>query len=294
MPQSIPASTSADLGRAVWFEPGAPGSRFAAAARTLPGMVGLAMIGVTILGAVLAPLLGTTDPAALTGPVLAPPSRDHPMGTDALGRDLYSAVLFGARTSLLIAVAASLLAFGSGLTVGLVSGHATRAWDDALMRVTELVQVVPRFLLIIVAVALFGAGMSVLVLTIGLTSWPAIARAVRAEVRSLREVEFVRAARAMGATGLRVLRRELLPNVLPTALTMLGLSFGQVLLLEASLGFLGASDPNALSWGMLAGQAQSFLRVAWWLPVFPGLAITVAVLGVNLVVDAWSRTQRGR
>lgn len=263
-------------------------------ARTLGGVVGMSLVGLTIAAAILAPLLGTTDPSALSGPALAPPSRAHPLGTDALGRDLYSGVLYGARTSLLIACAASLIAFVCGLSVGLLAGHASRVWDDTLMRWTELVQVVPRFLLIIVAVALFGAGVEILVLAIGLTSWPALARAIRAEVISLRGMDFVRAAEAIGTPPLRVMRRELLPNVLPTALTVLGLSFGQVLLLEASLGFLGASDPNALSWGMLAGQAQGFLRVAWWLALFPGLAIVAAVLGVNLMVDAFARARGGR
>lgn len=294
MPQSIPASALADLAAhdALATLPRRP--RFAAVVATPSGFLGLLLIGIPLVAAVFAPLLATMDPAAISGPSLNPPSRLHPMGTDALGRDLYSGVLYGSRTSLLIASVASLLAAACGLVVGLCAGLAPRAWDDALMRVTELVQVVPRFLLVIVAVALFGAGVEVLALTIGWTSWPALARAVRAEVQSLREFDFVRAAEAMGATRLRVLRRELLPNVMPTALTIFGLSFGQVLLLEASLGFLGAADPNALSWGGLAGQAQGFLRVAWWLPLFPGLAITIAVLGTNLLTDAFSRTLGGR
>lgn len=276
MPAWTPASPSASRGA------------FAAAARTRGGLVGIALLAFIVIAALFAPVLGTSDPSAMTGPALHPPSRAHLLGTDPLGRDLYSAVLYGARTSLLIAAAASLIAFGCGLSLGLLAGHAGRAWDDALMRGTELVQVVPRFLLIIVAVALFGAGTGVLVVAIGLTSWPTLARAVRTEVISLRAMDFVRAAEAIGASPLRVIRRELLPNVLPTALTLFGLSFGQVLLLEASLGFLGAADPNALSWGMLAGQAQGYLRVAWWLPLFPGLAIVTTVLGVNLMVDAFA------
>ena len=294
MPPSIPASALADFAARETHAVLPRRHRFAAIVATPSGILGLALIGITFIAAVLAPVLATADPAAISGPSLNPPSRFHPMGTDALGRDLYSGVLYGSRTSLLIASVASLLAATCGLGVGLLAGHASRAWDDALMRVTELVQVVPRFLLVIVAVALFGAGIEVLALTIGSTSWPALARAVRAEVHSLREFDFIRAAEAMGATRLRVLRRELLPNVLPTALTIFGLSFGQVLLLEASLGFLGAADPNALSWGGLAGQAQGFLRVAWWLPLFPGLAITIAVLGTNLLTDAFSRTLGGR
>lgn len=292
MPPSIPASLSAELRG---LPPVAtPRTRFAAVVRRPAGLVGLILIGITVVAALLAPVLAMTDPFAISGPSLAPPSLAHPMGTDALGRDLYSGVLYGARTSLLIATAAGLLAFACGLGIGLLSGYSGRLWDDLLMRVTELFQVLPRFLIIIVVVALFGAGLDVLVLTIGLSSWPSLARLVRAEVVSLRQVDFIRAAEATGASPMRVLRRDLLPNVMPAALTMLGLSFGHILLLEASLGFLGAADPNAVSWGMLAGQAQGFLRVAWWLPLFPGLAIAAAVLGVNLVVDSWSRVALGR
>lgn len=291
MPPSIPASVSAELAEQP-LDGGPPYARFGAVVSTASGRVGLLLLGATVLAAALAPILATADPLALSGPSLAPPSRAHPLGTDALGRDLYSGILFGARTSLLIAASAGMLAFLCGLSVGLIAGYASGAWDDFLMRATEVFQVLPRFLLIIVAVALLGAGMDVLALTIGLTSWPALARLVRAEVVSLRQVDFVRAAVATGASPVRILARELLPNVMPAALTMLGISFGQIILLEASLGFLGAADPNAISWGGLAGQAQSFLRVAWWLPLFPGLAITAAVLGVNLLLDASTRAGR--
>lgn len=291
MPPSIPASVCVELAEQPLTGRG-PTARLRAVVSTAAGRAGLCLIGATVLAAVLAPALATADPFALSGPSLSPPSRAHPMGTDALGRDLYSGILFGARTSLLIAASAGMLAFMCGISVGLVAGYAGRVWDDLLMRATEVFQVLPRFLLILVAVAILGAGAGVLVLTIGLTSWPALARLVRSEVVSLREMDFVRAAVATGAPPPRILARELLPNIMPAAFTMLGISFGQIILLEASLGFLGAADPNAISWGMLAGQAQSFLRVAWWLPLFPGLAIAATVLGVNLLVDAWARAGR--
>ena len=165
--------------------------------------------------------------------------------------------------------------------------------DDALMRITELFQVVPRFFLVVVAVALFGPGIDRIVLTLGLTSWPVLARVIRGEVLTMRELDFIVAARASGATGTRILWREPLPNVMPSVAVLLGLLFGQVILVEASLGFLGLGDPNSVSWGLLAGQAQGFLRVAWWLAVFPGLAIAAAVLGVNLLADAWAGVLAG-
>jgi peptide/nickel transport system permease protein len=252
------------------------------------GRIGLALVAVVVAMAVLAPLVTTRDPFALTGAPLAPPSSDHPMGTDALGRDLLSGVLFGARASLLVAGAVTALAFGCGTSVGLLAGYRGGWVDDVLMRVTELLQTLPRFFLVVVAVALLGPGLDRLVLALGLTSWPALARVVRGETLSLRRADFVVAAEAGGASEVRVLLRTVLPNVMPNAAVLAGLLFAQALLLEASLGFLGLGDPNVMSWGLLVGHAQPFVRVAWWLALFPGLAITAAVLGVNMLADAAS------
>lgn len=258
------------------------------------GRTGLALVSGAVAMAALAPLLTSFDPFALSGGSLTPPSRAHPFGTDALGRDVLSGVVYGARTSLLIASAVSLLSLGCGMTVGLLGGFIGGFVDDALLRLTELLQVLPRFFLAIVAVALLGPGVDRLVLVLGLTSWPLLARIVRGETLVLRRVDFVIAAEATGATTVQILWRTILPNVLPHAIVVTGLVFAQTLLLEASLGFLGLGDPNAMSWGLLAGQAQGFLRVAWWLPVFPGAAITTAVLGVNLLADAVSAPRRRR
>lgn len=251
-------------------------------------MVGFTLVATTILLALLAPLIAIADPFALVAPPLSAPSLAHPMGSDAIGRDLFSGVLHGARTSLSIASAVTLLAFTCGAAVGMTAGYRGGWLDDVLMRVTELFQVLPRFFFVVVAIALFGPGVDRVVLALGLTSWPVLARVMRGEVIALRELEFIVAAQAAGSSGPRLVWRQLLPNVLPAAAVLLGLLFGQVLLVEASLGFLGLGDPNTLSWGVLAGQAQGFLRVAWWLSLFPGLAIAIAVLGVNLLADAWA------
>lgn len=295
MPQSIPASATAEL-PAAGSLPVAPSGRhlLATVAATSAGAAGLTLTSVALLTALLAPMLAPADPFALSGPPLAPPSPDHLMGTDALGRDLLSAVLYGARTSLLVAAAVGALAFALGAGVGLVSGYRGGRLDDLLMRATELVQVLPRFFLAIVAIALFGPGLDRIVIVLGVTSWPVLARVVRSEALSLRSLDFVRAAEASGASAPRIIFRELLPNALPSALVVLGLLLGQVLLIEASLGFLGLGDPNVVSWGGLAGQAQSYLRVAWWLPLFPGLAIAATVLGFNLLGDALSDALGGR
>lgn len=296
MRPSIPASATAELAPAASPTLAPPGraSLLSALLGTAGGRVACGLVAFTVLLALLAPLLAPADPFVLAGPALAPPSLAHPLGTDALGRDLLSGIVYGARTSLLVAAAVGLVAALLGVGIGMLAGYRGGLLDDALMRLAELFQVVPRFFLAVLAVALFGPGLDRIVLALGITSWPVLARVVRTEVLSLRDREFVRAAEAAGATEARVLLHELLPNVLPSALVVLGLLLGQVLLVEASLGFIGLGDPNAVSWGMLAGQAQSFLRAAWWLPLFPGLAITIAVLGLNLLADALSAALGGR
>ena len=264
------------------------------ALRTPGGAVGVGVTLLLVAVGALAPLLAPTDPFAVDGPPLSAPSSAHPMGTDALGRDLLSGVIYGARTSLIVAATVGALVLGIGATVGLVAGYLGRWVDDVLMRLTELFQVLPRFFLALVFIAFFGPGLDRLVLLLGVTSWPLLARVVRAEVFSLRSREFVDAARISGASRTRILLREILPNALPAALALLGLVVAQVILIEASLGFLGLGDPNVTSWGTLASEAQRFLRVAWWLSLFPGLAILLAVLGLNLLADALTDALTGR
>ena len=258
------------------------------------GRVGIALLILTFALAFVAPIFVRSDPFALTGAALSPPTMLHPMGTDALGRDVWSGVVHGGRASLLIATAVVIVAVACGGTVGLVAGYRGGLTDDALSRGTELFQVMPRLFLVAMVIALFGPGVDRLVLTLGLTSWPVLARVVRSEVLATRTVEFVLAAEALGAPRPYIARRVLLPNILPSLLVMVGLLFGQVLLTEASLGFLGLGDPNTLSWGLLVGESQGFLRSAWWLAVFPGLAITIAILACNLLADALSSALGGR
>ncbi len=253
--------------------------------RTPSAIIGLVLTVALLVIAALADQIAPYDPLALVGPPLIAPSATHLMGTDDLGRDLFSGVVHGTRTSLAIAAGVGALVLVVGLAIGIAAGYRGGMIDDLLMRFTELFQVLPRFFLAIVVIALFGPGLDRLIVVLGLTSWPTLARIVRAHTLSLREREFVEAARALGASELRIISHDILPNVMPTAVVMLALVMGQVLLLEASLGFLGLGDPNAVSWGYLAGQAQRFLRVAWWLSLFPGLALVLAVLAFNLFAD---------
>lgn len=295
MPPSIRASAFAELApRAV----GSPAARWhrllrEEILRRPSGKIGVVIVALVVATALFGPALAPRDPFAITGGSLVPPSAGHPMGTDALGRDVFSALLYGARTSLFVASAVGLIALVCGMVVGLIAGYRGGWMDAALMRITELFQVIPRFFFAIIVIALFGPGLDRIVLTLGLTSWPILARVVRGEVIAMRDLDFIRASEAMGSPASRIVRRQLLPNVMPTLVVAVGLLFGQVMLLEATLGFLGLGDPDAISWGMMAAQAQGFLRVAWWLALFPGLAMTLTVLGVNLLADALSSAREG-
>jgi peptide/nickel transport system permease protein len=236
--------------------------------------------------ALLADRVAPIDPFASVGASLLPPSAAHLMGTDDLGRDLFSGVIHGARTSLVLALAVSAVASLIGILVGAGAGWRGGALDDVLMRLTEFAQVIPRFFLAVVVISLWGPGLDRLIFLLGLTSWPLMARVVRAEVLSVKSREFVEAARSLGAPAARILAREVLPNVLGPAVVVASLNAAGVILLEAGLSFLGLGDPDLVSWGYLANNAQRFLRIAWWMAVFPGAAIALAVLGLNLLGDA--------
>lgn len=266
---------------------GPPRGRVLRTFLSLPGArVGLVLTGLTVLVAVLAPVLAPGDPFATVAEPLLRPSARHLMGTDDLGRDMLRAVVHGARTSMVVVVWVVALSSVIGIAVGAVAGYRGGIVDDVLMRVTELFQSIPRFFLAILAVSLFGPGLRNLVVVLAVTSWTWLARVVRAEVLSVRRLEFVEAARALGAGDRRILFRHVLPSVVPSTMVVISLTATRVILLETSLAFLGLGDPTAMSWGYLAANAQRFLRYAWWMSVFPGLAIVLAVLGLNLLGDA--------
>jgi peptide/nickel transport system permease protein len=277
---SEPAADRPGPGRGGWA------ARAARTFTTPGGAVGLGLSLALVLLAGLAPVLAPADPFASVAAPLSPPAPAHPLGTDDLGRDLLAGIVHGARTSLLVALTATALAAALGVAVGAVAGYRGGGVDDLLMRGTEFVQVVPRFFLAVVVIALFGPGLDRLVLVLGLTSWPPVARVVRAQTLSLRRRDFVEAARALGAPASRILAVHVLPAALPAALVVISLNAASVILMEAGLGFIGLGDPQAMSWGYLASNAQRFLRVAWWMALFPGAAIALAVLGLNLLGDA--------
>lgn len=258
------------------------------------GVLGVVLLGTALAVALLGPLVVGDRPFASVGTPLQAPSRAHLLGTDDLGRDVLTMIVHGLRTSLVIAGGVVSVAGVIAVGVGALAGSRPGWVDDALMRTTELVQVVPRFFLAIVVVALFGADVTNVIVLLGLTSWTWTARVVRAETLSLRQRAFVEAARSFGAGHAYILRRHVAVNVLPTALVMLSVCASGAVLIEAGLGFVGLGDPDVVSLGSLASNAQRFLRSAWWLTAFPGAALLVVILGINLVGDAIGDAGRAR
>ncbi len=249
-------------------------------------LAGLALALLLVAVAALAPALAPHDPLSTSMDSLRPPgTRGHPLGTDDLGRDVLSGVIWGSRVSLIVGVTAAATALAIGIVVGALAGFYGRWADALLMRVTELFQTVPRFVLALLVVAVFGRGIEKLILVIGVLSWPQAARLVRGQFLAQQGAPYVDAARALGLPGWRIMLGEVLPNVLAPVVVVGSLDVAQAILLEASLGFFGLGDPNLVSWGGMLNQAQAYLRAAWWMSVFPGLGIALAVLGFNLVGD---------
>jgi len=249
-------------------------------------VAGLFLVLALSLVALLAPLLAPYDPMSTSLDSLQPPGTSrHPLGTDDLGRDILSGVIWGTRVSLLVGVTAAATAVLIGIILGAVAGYYGGYTDAVIMRLTELFQTIPRFVLALVVVALFGRGLAKLVLVIGLLAWPQAARLVRGQFLSQKSLPYVDAARALGLPGWRIIFSEILPNVLAPVIVLASLDVAQAILLEASLGFFGLGDPNVVSWGGMLNHAQGYLRTAWWMSVFPGLGIALAVLGFNLVGD---------
>lgn len=253
--------------------------------RNRPSLLGLAIVIVVVIAGLMAPLLAPFGPFELVGTRLVPPQGRHLFGTDHLGRDVFSGVLYGARTSLEVGFLSVFLSLTLGVTIGAVSGYFGRRLDDVLMRLTEVFQVMPRFFLALVIVAMFGADLWGTIFVIGILSWAEIARLVRAEFLTLRERPFVMAARAYGASDAQIIFREVLPNALTAVIVAASLQVPSAILLEASLSFIGAGDPSVMSWGRMLNNAQQYMRQAWWIATFPGLAISLTAMGLALMAD---------
>ncbi len=250
-------------------------------------LVGLFIL-LTVIGiALAADRLFPGDPQDMLGTPALWPGQDaeFPLGTDSMGRDVASELAHGARVSLLVGVSAAAIGLAIGTLIGAVSGYFGGWLDLLLVRLTELFQTVPTFLLVIVIVAIGQPSGPVIALAIGVAAWPTVARLVRAQFRSLREAEFIAAARSLGYAAPRIIFNEMLPNALAPVIVTGSVMVANAILTEAGLSFLNMGDPNLISWGSMIGDGRPLLRTAWFLCALPGGAIALPVLSLNLVGD---------
>jgi peptide/nickel transport system permease protein len=270
-------------------------------ARNRGALIGAALLLVLVAVALLGPMLYPTDPWRMVQrPFMAPLEIDgFLLGTDTLGRDITAGIIHGARVSLLIGLVSTAVALLIGVPLGAIAGYFGGLIDDAAMRFTEIFQTIPSFALAIVLVAILQPSLSSIVLAIGIVSWPPVARLVRGEVLSLRSREYVQAAITVGQSTSRIIFTQVLPNTLAPIIVMASLMVATAILLESSLSFLGLGDPNLMTWGYMVGAGRTRLIDAWWISFFPGLAIFLTVLALNLVGEGLNdalnpRLARGR
>jgi peptide/nickel transport system permease protein len=248
-------------------------------------VLGLVLVGIMALAAIFAPLLATHDHLLRdNSAILLPPGKEHFFGTDSLGRDVFSRMLYGARISLWVGFVAVGISLSIGVTLGLVAGYFRGLVDECVMRFVDVMLCFPSFFLILAVIAFMGQSLLNIMIIIGLTSWMGVARLVRAETLSLRERDFIHAARLSGAGTFRILFRHILPNAAAPVLVSATFGIAGAILLESSLSFLGIGVEHPMpSWGNILIEGKQTLGVAWWLSLFPGLAILLTVLGYNLL-----------
>jgi peptide/nickel transport system permease protein len=239
----------------------------------------------TLVGA-FGPSLYRVSPFELSMETSTPPGDKAPLGTDDLGRDGLAGLMEGVKVSLFVGMAAAIAATVLGVVIGALAGYLHGWFDIAVMRIAEFFQVMPTFILSVLIVSLLGPGLVRIVIVIALLSWPQTARVARGEVLRVSQLEFVDSARCLGISPWRILFGEVIPNAVAPALALSTLIMAHAILLEASLSFLGLSTPDIVSWGRMLSIGQHFLFTAWWLSVFPGLAIFLTVLSFNLLGDA--------
>jgi peptide/nickel transport system permease protein len=257
-----------------------------------PGMVvGTTIVLVVVLVALAAPILAPADPN--DGDImqrLQPPiwmgGQSGLMGTDQLGRDVLSRVIYGARVSLIVGSVSVLLAGSLGLVLGLVSGYAGRHVDDIIMRLTDIQMAFPFILLALAIIAILGPGIRNMIIVFAVTDWTIYARTIRGAVLSIREREFVEAARGLGGGHVRIIARHILPSVTSPLIVISSFEIAKIIIYEASLSFLGLGVPQAIpSWGQILADGREYIQTAWWVSTFPGLPLMITVLGINFIGD---------
>lgn len=250
-------------------------------------ILGISLVTLLVLVALLAPYIAKQDPVKQElSKRLLPPSPEHPFGTDQLGRDIFSRVVWGSRISLMIAVIVVAVSFSLGTLIGVVSGYFGGKVDEVLMRVTDIFMAFPRLILAMAVAAALGPGIFNTMLAIAFVSWVYYARLARASTLQVREETFVEAARAIGASDLRIIFRHVLPMIVPPVIVQATLDMGGTILTAAGLGFLGLGvQPPTPEWGVMVSEGRRFVTEQWWVSTFPGFAILLATLGFNLLGD---------
>ncbi len=249
-------------------------------------VTGLGILTLVTLVTLFGPYVYDVDPFDIVWAPRSPPgTRGYLLGTDYLGRDLVAGIVYGGRATLAVGASAAAITLVIGILVGSLAGYY-RGWvDELLMRVTEFFQVLPPLLLAMVLVMLFRPTLTTVAFAIGVVSWPSAARLTRAEFMRIRNLEYVKAARAIGARNRRIIWLVILPNAAPPLIVSAALAVGVAILFEAGLSFLGLSDANVMSWGMMIGSNRPYILDAWWAVTFPGVAIFFTVLSVSLIGD---------
>ncbi len=253
--------------------------------RNKTALVGCAIVLLVFLTALSAPVISPYDPAQIdVGKILSGPTRTHPLGTDELGRDVLSRMIWGARISLLVGFVAVGISILIGIVLGAVAGYYGRTVDDLLMRFVDVMLAIPTFFLILAVIALLEPSIWNIMSVIGVTSWMGVARLVRGQFLNLKETDYVVSAKALGAGDLRIIFLHILPNAMAPVYVSAVLGVAGAILVESSLSFLGLGvQPPTPSWGSILTAGKDNIEIAWWLSLFPGLAILITVLGYNLL-----------
>jgi peptide/nickel transport system permease protein len=260
------------------------------------GTIGFVIVLVVVLTAIFAPLLAPYDPAKTNASMrLLPPMwvdkgmNEFPLGTDNLGRDILSRIIYGSQISLIVGISSVIISGVIGVILGLLAGYYGRWTDTVIMRVVDSLLAIPTILFMLVVLAIIGPGLGTLIFVIGITHWVTYARIVRGEVLSVKERDFVRAAKAVGAKNSRIIITHILPNVTSSFIVISTLSVATNIILEASLSFLGLGiQPPDVSWGGMLSDGRQYLATSWWVATFPGIAITITVLAIIFLGD-WLR-----
>lgn len=248
-------------------------------------MFGLIVFILIVLIAVFAPILAPFSAFNNNFSVKLAPNPVNIFGTDHLGRDVCSRVIYGARVSLIVGVASSLLSTLVGVVVGCIAGYSNKFASSFLLKVTEVFQMLPMFFVGILLSSLFGPSLTLIILVVGLMGWPSCARIVRGEFLSLREKEFVTAAKSIGCSKFSIMFEEIMPSVLPQVIVNASMKMASAIMMEATLNFFGCGDPVRVSWGKLLNDSRPYLRSAPWTSIIPGIAVLLTVLSINLLGD---------